>query len=76
MKLRKRGNGQWLTIPAAIVRDRNLKSADEAQITQIGECEFELSRVCSQCGIVEKILTFSRTLPPDSMLNRKGIEEK
>jgi antitoxin component of MazEF toxin-antitoxin module len=71
MKLRKRGNGLWITIPAAIVRKRNLKPGDEAQFAQIGEQEFELGRVCSQCGAIEKILTFSRVMPPGSVFNRE-----
>ena len=65
VKIRKRGNGLWITIPAAIVKARNLKPGDEAQFTQTGENEFELSRVCSQTGAIEKILTFSR-VPDDS----------
>jgi antitoxin component of MazEF toxin-antitoxin module len=64
VKLRKRGSGLWITIPAAIVREHNLKPGNEARLTQTGEHEFELSRVCSQCGTVEKILTFSRVTPP------------
>jgi antitoxin component of MazEF toxin-antitoxin module len=76
MKLRKRGNGQWITIPAAIVRKRNLKPGDEAQFTQIGEHEFELRRVCSQTGAVEKILTLSRVVPPGPALNREDANEQ
>jgi antitoxin component of MazEF toxin-antitoxin module len=70
VKLRKRGNSLWITIPAAFVREHDLKPGDEAQFTQIGEYEFELSRVSSQTGTVDtidKILTLSRvTLTEDA----------
>jgi antitoxin component of MazEF toxin-antitoxin module len=75
VKLRKRGNGLWITIPAAIVRERNLKPGDEAQFTQTGEHEVELGRVCSQCGAVEKILTFSRVMPQGLVPNREEVNE-
>jgi antitoxin component of MazEF toxin-antitoxin module len=76
VKLRKRGNGFWITAPAAIVREKNLKPGDEAKFTQTGEHEFELSRVCSQCGAVEKILTFSRVIPPGDAFNREDANER
>ncbi len=75
VKLRKRGNGLWITIPAAIVRERNLKPGDEAQFAQIGEQEFELGRVCSQFGAVEKILTFSRVMPPGLVTSQEEANE-
>jgi antitoxin component of MazEF toxin-antitoxin module len=71
VKLRRHGNGLWITIPAAIVRERNLKLGDEAQFTQTGEHEFELSRVCSQTGAVEKIMTLRRVMPPAHRLDRE-----
>ena len=76
VKLRRRGNGLWITIPAAIVRERNLKPGDEAQFTQIGEHEFELSRVCSQTGPVEKIMTLRRVMLPGDAFNRDGANER
>jgi antitoxin component of MazEF toxin-antitoxin module len=74
VKLRRRGNGLWITIPAAIVREQYLKPGDEAQFTQTGEHEFELSRVCGQTGAVEKILTLSRVMPLESMSNPEGVK--
>jgi antitoxin component of MazEF toxin-antitoxin module len=74
-KLRRRGSGLWITIPAAIVREQNLKPGDEAQFTQTGEHEFELSRVCSQTGAIEKILTLSLVVPPDPAFNREDANE-
>ncbi|MGD0293544.1 MAG: AbrB/MazE/SpoVT family DNA-binding domain-containing protein [Terracidiphilus sp.] len=76
VKLRKRGNGLWITIPAAIVREHNLKPGDEAKFTQTGEHEFELSRLCSQCGAAEKIMTFSRVMPPGTALNRVDVNKQ
>jgi antitoxin component of MazEF toxin-antitoxin module len=76
MKLRKRGNGLWVTIPAVIVREHSLKPGDEAQFTQTGEQEFELSRICGQCGAAEKILTFSRVMPPGSAFNREEANDQ
>jgi antitoxin component of MazEF toxin-antitoxin module len=70
VKIGKRGNGLWFRIPAAIVRERDLKPGDEAQFTQIGEHEFELNRVGSQSGAFEKILTLSRVMPTDDEPNR------
>jgi antitoxin component of MazEF toxin-antitoxin module len=64
VKLRRRGNGLWITIPAAIVREQNLKPGDDAEFAQTGEHEFELSRVCSQTGAVEKIMTLRPEMPP------------
>ena len=64
VKLRRRGNGLWITVPAAIARERNLKPGDEARFTQTGEHEFELSRVRSRTGVVEKIMTLRRAMPP------------
>jgi antitoxin component of MazEF toxin-antitoxin module len=75
LKLRKRGNGLWITIPAAIVRERNLKPGDEAQFTQTGEHELELSLVCNQTGTIERIMTFGRVMPPDSMSTRDKANE-
>jgi antitoxin component of MazEF toxin-antitoxin module len=65
-KIGKRGNGLWFRVPAVIVKQRNLKPGDEVLLTRIGEGEFKLSRVCSQCGAREKILTLRRILPPDN----------
>jgi antitoxin component of MazEF toxin-antitoxin module len=76
VKLRKRGNGFWITIPAAIVREKNLKPGDEAQFTQTGVYEFELSRICSQYGAIEKILTFSRVMPTGDAFNREDANER
>jgi antitoxin component of MazEF toxin-antitoxin module len=76
VKLRKRGNGLWITIPAAIVKERNLKPGDEAQITQTGEHEFELGRVCSQTGAIEKILTLSCFAPSNFVAYRNKINEE
>jgi antitoxin component of MazEF toxin-antitoxin module len=75
-KLRKRGKGLWMTIPAAIERERNLKPGDEAQFTQVGEHEFVLSCVCSQTGAIERILTFSRVMPPRDGFNRNEVDER
>jgi antitoxin component of MazEF toxin-antitoxin module len=66
VKIGKRGSGLWFRIPAAIVRDLDLKPGDEAQFTQIGEHEFELIRVDSLSGAMEKILTLSRVMPTDN----------
>jgi antitoxin component of MazEF toxin-antitoxin module len=71
VKLRRRGNGLWITVPAAIARERNLKPGDEARFTQTGEHEFELSRVRSRTGVVEKIMTLRRAMPPGPALNRE-----
>jgi hypothetical protein len=76
VKLRKRGNGFWITVPAAIVREKELKPGDGAQFTQTGEHEFELSRVCSQCGAIEKILTLSRVMLTGNAFNREGANER
>ena len=76
LKLRKRGHGLWITIPAAIVRKRNLKPGDEAQFTQTGEYKFELSRVCSQTGNNEYIMTFSSVLPPVSVPDQEESNEQ
>jgi len=76
LKLRKRGNGLWITIPAAIVKGLNLKPGDEAKFAQTGEREFELSRVCSQSGTIEKILTLSCVAPSDFVAYRNETNEE
>ncbi len=76
LKLRKRGKGLWITIPAAIVRERNLKPGDEALFTQTGENEFELSCVRSHTGAIDKILTFSRVKPPDDEVTIDEANER
>jgi antitoxin component of MazEF toxin-antitoxin module len=45
VKLRKRGNGLWITIPAAIVKKMNLRLGEEVQLTAIWEDGFELTRI-------------------------------
>jgi antitoxin component of MazEF toxin-antitoxin module len=45
MKVGKRGNGLWVRIPAAVVRELNLKVGEEAEIIAVREHSFEVRRV-------------------------------
>ncbi len=45
MKVGKRGNALWVRIPAAIVRELNLKAGEEAEIVAVRERSFEVRRV-------------------------------
>jgi antitoxin component of MazEF toxin-antitoxin module len=76
VKLRKRGNSLWITIPAEIVRERKLQPGDEALFTQTGEHEFELSRVCSQTGEIKAILTLNRIPPLKVVSNREEANKR
>ena len=45
MKIGKRGNGLWVRIPAAIVRELHIKPGDGAEVVAIREHSFEVRRV-------------------------------
>jgi len=41
-KIGRRGSGLWIRIPAAIVRQMNLKVGGEAEVVSVGEHGFEV----------------------------------
>ncbi len=45
MKIGMRGSGLSVRIPAAIVRELNLRPGDEAELASVGEHSFEIRRV-------------------------------
>ena len=69
---------KWSVVadPCGDCERTNLKPGEDVQFTQTGEHEFELNRVCSQTGAIEKILTVSRVMPSDSVSNREEANER
>jgi antitoxin component of MazEF toxin-antitoxin module len=63
MKIGKRGNGQWIRIPAAIVRELKIKPGDKAELVAVREDGFEIRLVPSQPELVEKTIKSIRRTP-------------
>jgi antitoxin MazE len=76
MKIGRRGNDLAIRIPAAIVKELDLKSGEEMQITVTGEHQFEVSRDRRRLEALEAIRKLRRPLPPGYKFNREEIHER
>jgi antitoxin component of MazEF toxin-antitoxin module len=65
MKVGRRGNGLWVRIPAAIVRNLNIRPGDEAELIAIGEHSFEIRCVHIRRDGVDTAIQSSRLTPED-----------
>jgi antitoxin component of MazEF toxin-antitoxin module len=62
-KIGKRGNALWVRIPAAIVRELNLKVGDEAETVAMREFSFEVKQMSRGIGPNENVVRANPKTP-------------
>jgi antitoxin component of MazEF toxin-antitoxin module len=76
VKIRKRGNGLWITIPAAIVKALDLKPGQNAEFTVTGEHEFVVSFASGDATVTEQQRIYCRVVSGRRLSDETKLQKR